>query len=40
MGFGLPGTQRLGRLETSDYKGLLGTQFAGYYAARFSMLWC
>lgn len=34
---GLPGTQRLGRLETSDYKGLLGTQFAGYYAARFSM---
>lgn len=37
MGFGLPGTQRLGRLETSDYKGLLGTQFAGYYAVRFSM---
>ena len=37
MGFGLPGTQRLGRLETSDYKGLLGTQFVGYYAARFSM---
>ena len=37
MGFGLPGTQRLGQLETSDYKGLLSTQFAGYYAARFSM---
>lgn len=37
LGFGLPGTQRLGRLETSDYKGLLGTQFAGHYAARFSM---
>lgn len=33
LGFGLPGTQRLGRLVTSDYAGLLGTEFAAYYRA-------
>lgn len=37
LGFGLPGTQRLGRLVTSDYAGLLGTEFAAYYRQRFSM---
>ena len=37
LGFGLPGTQRLSRLVTSDYAGLLGTEFAAYYRQRFSM---